>query len=56
MTALPRLAGASGASGAYDINDRGQIVGYGSTNPNGTNPHAVLWSFCRRVGRTTPTV
>jgi probable HAF family extracellular repeat protein len=42
LTALPRLAGAS--SGANDINDRGQIAGFSATNPDGTNPHAVLWT------------
>jgi probable HAF family extracellular repeat protein len=38
--ALPRLKGASEASG---INDRGQIVGYSTVKPDGTNAHAVLW-------------
>ena len=42
MIALPRLAGST--SGANDINDRGQIVGFSATNPDGTNPHAVLWT------------
>jgi probable HAF family extracellular repeat protein len=42
MSALPRLAG--GATGAHDINDRGQIAGLSATNPDGTNPHAVLWT------------
>jgi len=38
---LPRLAG---TSEARDINDRGQIVGSSAVNPNGLNPHAVLWT------------
>jgi probable HAF family extracellular repeat protein len=39
--ALPRLKGASVAN---DINDRGQIVGSSTVNPDGTNAHAVLWT------------
>ena len=42
LTALPRLA--DSATAAYDINDRGQIVGLSATNPDGTNSHAVLWT------------
>jgi uncharacterized membrane protein len=39
--ALPRLGG---TSEAHDINDRGQIVGSSTVNPDGTNAHAVLWT------------
>jgi probable HAF family extracellular repeat protein len=42
MTALPRLAGST--TSAYDINNRGQIVGLSATNPDGTNSHAVVWT------------
>jgi uncharacterized membrane protein len=42
MTALPPLAGGGPAA---DINNRGQIVGgENATNPDNTNPHAVLWT------------
>ncbi|HEX6076839.1 MAG TPA: hypothetical protein VFZ32_16430 [Micromonosporaceae bacterium] len=41
MTTLPRLVS---TTGAYDINDRGQIVGFSAIYPDGTNYHAVLWT------------
>ncbi len=39
---LPGLS--AGVTGAYDINDRGQIVGTSATTPEGINQHAVLWT------------
>jgi probable HAF family extracellular repeat protein len=42
MSALARLSG--NATTAADINNLGQIVGSGATNPDGTNAHAVLWT------------
>ena len=40
MTLLPRLLS---TTGAYDINNRGQIVGASSVRSDGLNRHAVLW-------------
>lgn len=42
MTALARLAGST--TSAYDINNRGQIVGLSASSPDGTDYHAVLWT------------
>jgi probable HAF family extracellular repeat protein len=41
ISVLPQLVS---TSGARDINNRGQIVGYGSTDQTGGNYHAVLWT------------
>jgi uncharacterized membrane protein len=41
ITLLPRLVA---TSSAYDINNRGQIVGASSVRSDGLNPHAVLWT------------
>jgi probable HAF family extracellular repeat protein len=45
LTLLPGLRGlpGSGGSAAYDINDRGQIVGGASSTGDGLTTHAVLW-------------
>jgi probable HAF family extracellular repeat protein len=40
-TVLPVLVS---TSVAYDINDRGLVVGYSSVQSNGLNSHAVLWA------------
>jgi len=41
FTRLPRLVSTSGAN---DINNDGQIVGFSAVNPDGLNYHAVLWT------------
>lgn len=41
LTLLPQLVS---TSGAQDINDRGQIVGFSSVRTDGLNYHAVLWT------------
>ncbi len=40
-TILPNLVG---TSAAYDINDRGQVVGSSAAQSDGLNPHAVIWT------------
>jgi probable HAF family extracellular repeat protein len=40
-TFLPRLAGST--TTASDINDRGWVVGFSATTPDGLGQHAVLW-------------
>ena len=40
-TALPNLVG---GSTALDVNNSGQIVGYGATLSDGATAHAVLWT------------
>jgi probable HAF family extracellular repeat protein len=41
LVVLPQLAG---TSGARDVNNRGQIVGFSAARSDGLNYHAVLWT------------
>jgi probable HAF family extracellular repeat protein len=42
LTRLPSLVGA--AASAWDVNDRGTIVGTGTATPDGLNERAVMWT------------